>query len=390
MSAPAKGIQAPHHLPNRFSQRLVAWQAEHGRHDMPWQTDRTPYRVWLSEVMLQQTQVESAKGHYLRFLQAFPSVQDLARASIDDVLAQWSGLGYYSRARNLHACAQWVVNTNRGVFPSSSKELAQLPGIGPSTAAAIASFCFSERTSIFDGNVQRVTSRLSGFGEDLAKAGAKRTLQAIAQAALGTDDAPGDAAVSMVGHTQGLMDLGATVCTPRKPRCDACPFASDCVAHAQGLETALPVMTKKLVKKVLHSQWVCLWNEDALAMSRRPDTGIWSGLWTPLELPMERVDEFKAWLLAQGLSFDEQPRMKHVLTHRDWFIDILHVECTPLKARGELDLCLSHWWSIGAQSPTGECPMGASSMRWIRKSNMHAWGTPGPLQAVLEHENKFS
>jgi A/G-specific adenine glycosylase len=292
-----------HPLPVDFSRRLIDWQAKDGRHDMPWQINRTPYRVWLSEIMLQQTQVQTARDYYLRFLRVFPSVQALANAKIDDVLAQWSGLGYYSRARNLHACAKVITSDHAGEFPRTPKQLAELPGIGPSTAAAIASFCFDEPITIFDGNVQRVISRLTGFGQDLAGAPAKRALNTIAQSAL--DGALGP----MAGHTQGLMDLGATVCTPKKPKCSSCPFQADCVAHGAGLELQYPVVTKKLVRKELRSHWVCLWDGDALRMARRPDAGIWSGLWTPIEIASQDFDCLRDWASRWGLP--DAPGLVH-------------------------------------------------------------------------------
>ncbi|HSV44995.1 MAG TPA: A/G-specific adenine glycosylase, partial [Ramlibacter sp.] len=192
-----------------FSARLVRWQQAHGRHGLPWQGTRDPYRVWLSEIMLQQTQVSAVLGYYDRFLERFPGVASLAAAPLDAVLGLWSGLGYYSRARNLHRCAQLVVSQHGGSFPAEAVQLQALPGIGRSTAAAIAAFCFGERVSILDGNVRRVLTRLLAFESDLAQAASERVLLAQAQALV-----PRQAA-RMPAYTQGLMDLGATVCLPR-------------------------------------------------------------------------------------------------------------------------------------------------------------------------------
>ena len=189
--------------------RVIAWQRQHGRHTLPWQRTRDPYRVWLSEIMLQQTQVGTVLGYYDRFLQRFPDVLALAAAPLDEVLALWSGLGYYSRARNLHRCAQAVASEHGGHFPASSVALATLPGIGRSTAAAIAAFCFGERVAILDGNVKRVLTRALGFAGDLAESRQERALWQLADALLPHEH--------IEAYTQGLMDLGATVCALRQP-----------------------------------------------------------------------------------------------------------------------------------------------------------------------------
>src|SRR3989440_2442711 len=202
-----------------FAERVIAWQRSHGRAGLPWQQTRDPYRVWLSEIMLQQTQVSTVLGYYDRFLQRFPDVASLAAASIDDVFAMWSGLGYYSRARNLHKCAQLVVSEHGGSFPRSSAQLAEMPGIGRSTAAAVAAFCFGERVAILDGNVKRVLSRVLAFDGDLANAANEKQLWDHAGRLLPVRAV----AESMPRYTQGLMDLGATVCTSRNPSCLLCP-----------------------------------------------------------------------------------------------------------------------------------------------------------------------
>ncbi|HEY1392439.1 MAG TPA: A/G-specific adenine glycosylase, partial [Methylibium sp.] len=224
-------------LPEDFAARLVAWQRIHGRHDLPWQRTREPYRVWLSEIMLQQTQVSTVLAYYPRFLQRFPDVRSLAAASLDEVLAAWAGLGYYSRARNLHRCAQVVLEQHGGEFPRSAAALVELPGIGRSTAAAIAAFCGDERAAILDGNVKRVLSRLLAFGEDLAQARNEKTLWACAEALLPA------AAGDMPAYTQGLMDLGATICLARKPACALCPTQGLCAAQREGRPEAYPVKT---------------------------------------------------------------------------------------------------------------------------------------------------
>ncbi len=201
---------------------VVQWQASHGRNHLPWQQTRDPYRVWLSEIMLQQTQVATVLGYYERFLQQFPDVASLAAAPEDDVMALWSGLGYYSRARNLHRCAQAVVAEHGGAFPRTAAVLATLPGIGRSTAAAIASFCFGERAAILDANVKRVLTRVLAYGEDLSSSRHEKALWVLAEDLLPAQDLHN----TMPRYTQGLMDLGATVCLPRNPSCLVCPFAA--------------------------------------------------------------------------------------------------------------------------------------------------------------------
>ena len=237
--------------PASFAARLLHWQRQHGRHGLPWQGTRDPYRVWLSEIMLQQTQVATVLGYFARFIQRFADVAALAAASSDEVMALWSGLGYYSRARNLHQCARQVMERFGGQFPRSAALLQTLPGIGPSTAAAIAAFCFDERAAILDGNVKRVLTRHLGDASDLAVAANARALHARALALLPANSA------DMPAYTQGLMDLGATVCTPRQPQCGRCPVAADCTARQQGRPESYPVKTRKL-RRSAQTLWLLL------------------------------------------------------------------------------------------------------------------------------------
>ncbi|MDP3223145.1 MAG: A/G-specific adenine glycosylase, partial [Rubrivivax sp.] len=256
--------------------RVVRWQRQHGRHDLPWHGTRDPYRVWLSEVMLQQTQVSTVLDYYARFLQRFPTVADLAAAPLDDVLSLWSGLGYYSRARNLHRCAQAVVAQHGGQFPASSQLLQELPGIGRSTAAAIAAFCFGERVAILDGNVKRVLSRALGFEGDLSLGREQERLWQKAQDLLPR--------TGVEAYTQGLMDLGATVCT-RKPACERCPLAADCKALASGEPQRFPVKTRRLKRSQRENALLWLEHRKRVWLVRRPETGVWAGLWTLPDYP---------------------------------------------------------------------------------------------------------
>lgn len=299
--------------------RVIHWQASHGRNHLPWQQTRDPYRVWLSEIMLQQTQVSTVLGYYARFLERFPDVSTLANASLDEVMALWSGLGYYSRARNLHCCAQTVVSEHGGIFPRSAQALATLPGIGRSTAGAIAAFCFAERTPILDANVRRVLTRVLGFDEDLAVARNERALWAHAQALLPSVGIE----AAMPRYTQGLMDLGASLCMPRNPACPQCPLQTLCVAHRDGEPERYPVRTRKL-KRRSESWWLMVLEDPAgqFWLSRRPSAGIWAGLYCVPTFPLR--SDVSAFLDAAGpasaQTMEESPPFLHVLTHRDLYL----------------------------------------------------------------------
>jgi A/G-specific adenine glycosylase len=347
-----------------LSDRLVVWQRSQGRHHLPWQQTRDPYRVWLSEIMLQQTQVSTVLGYYARFLARFPSVGDLANAELDEVLALWSGLGYYSRARNLHRCARIVRDDHGGRFPCSAALLVELPGIGPSTAAAIAAFCFGERISIMDGNVRRVLSRALGWGGDLSVRGNERALGDAAQQLVParSDD--------MVAYTQGLMDLGATLCTPRKPSCLDCPWSELCEGRRSGEPERLPVKTSKL-KRSQRASW-CLWLQrgDAVWLVQRPHTGIWSGLWT---LPMfaEQADLDAAW----PHPAEAQPPVTHVLTHLDWRLHLARAQVSvDVDCAVDLDRVMSRLsepvhgdgkWVPLAALGRGELALPKPFQRWL-------------------------
>lgn len=342
-----------------LSRRLVAWQAQAGRHDMPWQKTRDPYRVWLSEIMLQQTQVTTVLGYYERFLIRFPTVADLAAAPLDDVLTLWAGLGYYSRARNLHRCAQAVVADHCGQFPSTVEALITLPGIGPSTAAAIASFCFEVRTSIMDGNVKRVLSRVLAWDQDLAVKTHERQLWDAANHLVP------EKAKDMPAYTQGLMDLGATVCSPRKPSCLMCPWMDLCGARLTDEPERFPVKSRKL-KRSERASWP-LWLEwqGQVWLRQMPDTGIWAGLWT-----MPLFDSESDLLTVAGLAdaaAEPQPRIKHVLTHLDWWLHP-HRVVLPQEPAAVLKQALAQ------RDPSG---------RWVALARLHEWGLPAPFKKML-------
>jgi A/G-specific adenine glycosylase len=279
-----------HHPRVSISTRLIAWQRQHGRHDLPWQGTRDPYRIWLAEVMLQQTKVATVIPYYHRFVERFADVRALAAAAGEEVMAAWAGLGYYSRARNLQRCAQVVVSDHDGVFPRTPDQLARLPGIGRSTAAAIAVFAYGERAAILDGNVKRVFARHFGIEGDPGSVPVERELWRLAAAELpaadtSEADAPAGAAVvqtlPIASYTQGLMDLGATVCTRRRPRCGDCPLQSSCVALRQDRVHDLP-SPRASRPRPLRSTTMALITDaaGAVLLERRAARGIWGGLFS--------------------------------------------------------------------------------------------------------------
>ncbi len=322
-----------------FAGRVVAWQAHSGRHDLPWQNTRDPYRVWLSEVMLQQTQVATVLAYFTRFLERLPTVSALAAAPPDEVMGLWSGLGYYSRARHLHQCARDVVERHGGAFPSSAASLQTLPGIGRSTAAAIASLCFGERVAILDANVKRVVTRVLAFADDLATPAGERKLWAAATELLPRAALP----ETMPRYTQGMMDLGATVCLARAPLCAQCPVANACQARLQGFPERFPVKTRTL-KRTSQSVWL-LWahsRNGAVWLQRRPAPGVWAGLYC---LPW--FDGREALLEAVPAShqsaLEDLAPFKHVLTHKDLYLHPVRV----LVPRASLRRAAGQWFAAG-------------------------------------------
>ncbi len=264
-----------------FAQRLIAWHRRHGRHDLPWQQTTDPYRVWLSEIMLQQTQVATVIPYYARFLARFPTLESLAAAPLEDIMALWSGLGYYARARNLRQCAQAVMDRHAGQFPHDPVAIAALPGIGRSTANAIADFCFDARMPILDGNVKRVLCRFLGIDGFPGNAVVEKRLWQEATTLLPDR--------KVATYIQAQMDLGATICTRKRPRCVVCPVAEGCIARRNGLTDVLPTprTPKPLPEKTAKLLVLCAGQRVAFEM--RPASGIWGGLLSLPELP-EDID----------------------------------------------------------------------------------------------------
>jgi len=338
----------PEAFASSFPTHIVAWQQAHGRSQLPWQNTRDPYRVWLSEVMLQQTQVSTVLGYFARFLDRFPDVAALAAGSEDEVFGLWSGLGYYSRARNMHRCAQEVVARFGGAFPRSAVELATLPGIGRSTAAAIAAFCFGERVAILDGNVKRVLTRVLGFGGDMSSAAQERALWDLATQLL----PPADDRHAIARYTQGVMDLGATVCLPRRPSCILCPVNTMCVALREGEPERYPVKTRKL-RRTAQSLWMLQASDGAgrVWLEKRPPRGIWAGLYG-----LPAFDSREALLAtlspAERASAIDGPAFLHVLTHKDLHLHPVEVACDG-RALSEAGgwFAADVWTALGLPAP---------------------------------------
>lgn len=304
-----KGAARAKHMPAA----LLAWYDRHGR-TLPWRKRRPqvadPYHVWLSEIMLQQTTVPAVKPYFERFLARWPTVEDLAAAPLDDILAAWAGLGYYARARNLHRCAQTVTQSHAGRFPDTPDALRELPGIGPYTAAAIAAIAFDRRATILDGNVERVVSRLHRVATPLPKA--KEELRALADA-LTPEERPGD-------YAQAIMDLGATICTPTRPACSLCPWQTDCSAFAHGDQETYPRKAPKAERPQRYGAAFWLVNEQGeVALRRRPPRGLLGGMleppgtdWTDVPLKqnvaLRHAPVAAEWRWADGI-------VRHVFTH---------------------------------------------------------------------------
>ena len=310
--------------PEIFADRLRAWFETYGRKSLPWQEEPTPYRVWVSEVMLQQTQVATVIPYYGRFLERFPTVEALAAAPIDEVLHLWTGLGYYARARNLHACARVLIERHGGTFPRKLEEVTALPGIGRSTAGAILALARGERHPILDGNAKRVLARVFGIAGDPTSAAVLTALWAHADACTPTARA--------AAYTQAIMDLGATLCTRSRPACTVCPMSEDCVAAREGRQAVLPGAKQRRERKAREA--VLLLAESgneahhAVLVERRPSSGLWGGLWSPPQFATE--SEALDWCrreLGPLQSSEALPPIDHAFTHFDLRLNPLRVRC---------------------------------------------------------------
>lgn len=340
-----------------FVARLLHWFDDHGRHDLPWQHPRSPYRVWLSEVMLQQTQVATVIPYFHRFLQHFPTLPNLAAASNDSVMAQWAGLGYYARARNLHAAAKRCVELHDGELPRDFEALHALPGIGRSTAGAILSQAWNDPFAILDGNVKRVLSRYHGIDGYPGLPAIEKQLWALAEGHVAHVPAG-----RMADYTQAQMDLGATVCSRARPACVICPLQDDCVARREGRTAELP--TAKPSKTLPEREAVALLLRDArqrVLLQKRPDTGIWAQLWTlpQADAGSELQDWFDANVEGSLEDAEELPPLQHTFSHYRLHLQVLSRQVSGLRV----------------EKPT---------LRWVAADELPALGLPAPIRKLLD------
>ncbi len=302
---------------NDFAGKILKWSASHGRNDLPWQQQPTAYRVWISEIMLQQTQVTTVIPYYLRFMESFPDANALSGADIDDVLHRWSGLGYYARARNLHKAATIIRDQFAGEFPSSFDDVVNLPGIGRSTAGAILALSRNERQPILDGNVKRVLARYHAVAGWPGKTAVSRALWEYAE-----QHTPAE---NVAAYTQAMMDLGATICTRTQPKCNDCPIEKNCEAHALERETEFPGRRARKAKPLKNTQMILVLADEAVYLERRPPSGIWGGLWSFPEL--EPQQDVSSWcrekLKAAPVELQQWPTVRHSFTHYD--LDIVPI-----------------------------------------------------------------
>jgi len=336
-----------------FADRLIRWQKTDGRHDLPWQSATDPYRVWLSEIMLQQTQVATVIPYYERFLARFPRLADLAAAPVEAVMELWSGLGYYARARNLHACAREVITTHGGEFPRTPEALAALPGIGRSTANAIAVFCFGARAPILDGNVKRVLCRCFGIDGLPAATAVDSRLWRDAESLLPARNLP--------AYIQGQMDLGATICTRGRPRCDACPLREICVARREGRVAELPTPRPKKALPEREATLLVLRHGDRVLLEQRPPTGIWGGLLSLPELPegAALAGHVEQMLGTRLIAVSPAPTFLHSFTHFRLNIRPLLCDVEPLPHAAE------------------------PRHRWFDRAALARAGLPAPVRKIL-------
>ncbi len=347
---------------SNFASRLIRWQHQHGRHDLPWQA-ADAYRVWLSEIMLQQTQVATVIPYYQRFIASFPTIGALAAASEEQVLTHWSGLGYYARGRNLHRTARLIVEQHGGEFPRQYAQMLELPGIGRSTAAAICALAYHEHRAILDGNVKRVLARYCGIEGWAGEKKVEDKLWQQAEAMLPESPRPsGERARERGGfdndiaiYTQALMDMGATICTRGKPKCTVCPVQHDCAALLTGRITELPSPRPRKAVPERHATFLLLIHGNDILLEKRPGSGIWGGLWCPPQFDDEAAA--KDWFVRNGMNASNGERLEtfaHTFTHFKLHITPLKIQLSrkPLRAAQPGSVWLDVGEALQAAIPT--------------------------------------
>jgi A/G-specific adenine glycosylase len=348
--------------PLRLQKNLLTWFDRHGRHALPWQINKTPYRVWLSEIMLQQTQVKTVIPYFERFTARFPTLEHLAAAQEDDVLHLWTGLGYYSRARNLHRAAKMIMQTYEGQFPNTIEQLQTLPGIGQSTAGAILSIAFNQPVPILDGNVKCVLTRLYGITQPINQKTTEKQLWEIA-----TKNTP---AQRVGDYTQAIMDLGATCCTRKNPTCHACPFTKTCLAFHRGLVEQLPVKEKTKPLPTKTATFLICKTKSHVLLYKRPSSGIWGGLYSLPELSNQASHrEIRQFC---KIHFPTHPQIKitsrtpfrHTFTH-------YHLELLPVLIE------------LSARSIKPPKIVADQEQIWYNLTDPQPVGLPKPIQSIL-------
>lgn len=341
-----------------FAERLLRWYRQHGRHDLPWQHDKSLYRTWVSEIMLQQTQVTTVIPYFESFMQRFPGIEALAEASQDDVLLHWAGLGYYSRARNLHKAALLIVEQHQGEFPAQYDDVVALPGIGPSTAGAILAQSLGQRHAILDGNVKRVLARHRAIAGWPGQKQVETQLWQWAEKFTPED--------YLAEYTQAIMDLGATVCTRSSARCEACPVQTDCRAHEQGRVAELPGRKPGKTLPVREKRFLIIRNEQGhYLLEKRPPAGIWGGLWSLPELAMDQpVDEavLQNWQLTVN-NHSDLSMFRHTFSH-------FHLDITPCEVQ---------------VAPANSVIAEGERYQW--RADISQLALAAPVSAILNNEN---
>ena len=337
-----------------ITQPLLSWFAKYGRRDLPWQNTKDPYRIWLSEIMLQQTQVQTVIPYYARFLDAFPTLEALAHAPQDEVLHLWTGLGYYARARNLHKAAQAVCNQHGGRFPTQFEEVIALPGIGRSTAGAILAFSCDQHHPILDGNVKRVLSRVYEVEGWYGQKAVENRLWELAE-----HNTPKQ---EVARYTQAIMDLGATVCTRSKPKCTECPLKDECGAFSHDRTNELPHRKPKREKPTKHTYMLLIQNNQGeILLQQNPPSGIWGGLWCPPQV--QQLLENLEFGPYQLVPVKQRPKFRHTFSH--YHLDITPVDCHIVFSNGVAE----------------------ANEVWYNRRSQAMLGLAAPVKKLLEQES---
>jgi A/G-specific adenine glycosylase len=372
-------------LIKHFATELIVWHGKDGRQGLPWQSIRDPYAVWVSEIMLQQTQVATVLERYPRFMKRFPTVKKLAAAPLDDVLAEWAGLGYYTRARNLHACAKQVMEEFGGEFPKDPVLLEQLKGIGRSTAGAIAAFAFHERVPILDANVKRILARLFGVDGAIQEKAVNDELWQLAKTLLPKK------ASDMPVYTQALMDFGATWCTSRKPICLSgerkCPFAKECQANLSNQVLVLPRKVIKAKSPEFNCDMLLLRHGDSVLLQRRSEKAIWGGLWS-LPESIWRAKEKSSPPADNAVNLTAKELFKLVLPNE--VISGTSKNCYLIERGLDIKHVFTHrrlWMQIWHVSSGSAVKFVSKDLKWIPLRQLGQYGLPQPIKLLLQGLN---